>query len=123
MKHRIILDYDLGEGWLAPWINGLRNGRAVASQCQGCNTARFPPLRVCTTCRTPSENWVELSGRANVLIRSSGCDGDFALVHFEGAKGAAVVRAEQLSDTAAHGHLSACPEGPPILQLEPDPSV
>ena len=51
MKHRVVLDYELAEGWLAPWIEGLRNGEAVASHCTACDSAWFPPLRACPGCR------------------------------------------------------------------------
>lgn len=121
MKHRVTLDYSLAKGWLAPWVDGLREGRAVASQCSACGTARFPPLRICPDCRVLSETWVALPGTAEILWRTNGADGDFALAHFAGTEGAAVVRAELLREGAKHGRLRACSEGPPILQLEPDP--
>lgn len=121
MKHRVTLDYTLGEGWLAPWVDGLREGRAVASRCTTCASARFPPLRMCPDCRRPSDGWVTLSGRATILWRTAGTDGDFALATFDGAEGAAIIRTDNLPPDTTHGRLRACPDGPLFLQLEPDP--
>ncbi|MBC6407676.1 MAG: hypothetical protein GDA40_05895 [Rhodobacteraceae bacterium] len=118
MKHRISLDYDLAEGWLAPWTQGLRKGEAVASRCSACGTARFPPLRRCPDCRVPSDGWVTLSGRATVVWRTTGADGDFVLAQFEGADGAAVLCADHLPRDAAMGRLRASGDGPLALELE-----
>ncbi|WP_171128495.1 MULTISPECIES: Zn-ribbon domain-containing OB-fold protein [unclassified Ruegeria] len=123
MKHQVSLDYSLAEGWLAPWIEGLRQGKAIASHCKTCGGAQFPPLRVCPDCRTPSDGWVTLSGRAAIQWRTTGADGDFAVAKFEGAHGATVLRSAHLPPHAAHGRLRACAEGPPILQLEPEPDL
>ncbi|WP_171102391.1 Zn-ribbon domain-containing OB-fold protein [Ruegeria sp. HKCCD7255] len=123
MKHQVSLEYSLAKGWLAPWIEGLRQGKAIASHCKTCGGAQFPPLRLCPDCRTPSDGWVTLSGRAAIQWRTTGADGDFAVAKFEGAHGATVLRSAHLPPDAAHGRLRACPEGPPILQLEPEPDL
>ena len=117
MKRRLDLDYTLGEGWLAPWLDGLRQGKAVASTCSACGEAHFPPLRTCPTCRTPTDGWRILDGGAAILFRTVGTDGDFALAHFDGASGAVVVRAEALPQDATRTVIVACPNDPPILSL------
>ncbi|MEX0345549.1 MAG: zinc ribbon domain-containing protein [Rhizobiaceae bacterium] len=120
MKLAFSLDYTLGEGWMLPWVEGMRHGKAVASACSQCNKAQFPPTRLCPNCRIPSDGWTELSGGAAILFRTTGSDGDFALARFDGSEGAVVVRAERLSDTATRGHLNAIAEGPPSLCLRPE---
>jgi len=120
MKLRLDLDYDLAEGWLAPWVAGLRAGRAVASACGGCGTARFPPLRICPDCNVAADRWQDVSGRATILFRTTGRDGDVALARVDGARGAAVVRLDGLPDGALSGRLRAVPDGPPALILGPE---
>ena len=120
MKHTLSLDYSLAEGWLRPWVDGLHEGRAVASVCNTCDCAHFPPLRICPDCKAPSENWRELSGGAKLQYRTSGSDGDFALAQFDGAEGLAVVRTERLPKDARRGRLAAVPDGELRLSLEPE---
>lgn len=123
MKLRLTLDYDLAEGWHAPWVAGLRDGRAIASACGTCGTAQFPPLRICPGCNSPSDRWQVLQGRAAILFRTSGSDGDFALARFEGSQGTAAVRLDGLPAEAVSGCLRAVPDGPPALILGPDPAT
>ncbi len=120
MKIALSLDYTIGEGWMLPWVDGLRDGKAVASVCSQCNQAQFPPTRLCPDCCTPSEGWKELSGGATILIRTTGSDGDFALARFDGSEGAVVVRAEGLAETATRGRLKAVAEDVPSLSLRPE---
>ena len=123
MKYQVSLEYSLAEGWLAPWIEGLRQGKVVASHCTTCGAMQFPPLRVCPECKNPSDGWVTLSGRAVIQWRTDGTDGDFAMARFVGANRSTVLRSAHLPPDATHGRLRACPEGPPILQLEPEPDT
>ena len=123
MIHQLVLDYDLAEGWLAPWVDGLRKGRAVASHCTTCNMSHFPPLRTCPECRARSDGWVTLPGRAEVLWRTSGADGDFVMARFDGVQCAAILRAGHLPEGATRGQLSACADGDPILKLEAEPTT
>ncbi len=123
MKRRVALDYTLGEGWLAPWLDGLRAGKAVASTCSACGEVRFPPLRVCPACRVPSDGWRSLSGGATVLFRTQGTDGDIVLARFDGATGAAIARAEALPEGATRAVLAPCPDEPPILALTAEPET
>ncbi len=118
MKHHLSLDYTIAEGWLRPWVDGLRDGRAVASTCSHCDNTQFPPLRICPNCRMPSDGWRELPGGATLLHRTFGSDGDFALARFDGAERSAVVRAEHLPGDARRGQLAAVPVGHPRLILQ-----
>ena len=123
MKRQVTLDYTLGAGWLTPWLNGLREGKAVASTCSGCNAAQFPPLRVCPTCRLPSDGWRTLNGSATILYRTNGTDGDIAMVQFDGASGAAITRVEALAELATRAILAPCPTDPPTLTLIAEPET
>lgn len=123
MKRRLALDYSLGEGWLAPWLEGLRQGKAVASTCSACGEVQFPPLRTCPACRVRSDGWCNLSGGATVLYRTAGADGDMALARFDGAIGAAIARAEALPEGASRAVLAPCPDDPPILALIAEPET
>jgi uncharacterized OB-fold protein len=123
MKRRVELDYSLGEGWLAPWLDGLRTGKAVASTCPACGAAQFPPLRVCPACRVPSDGWRTLSGGATVLFRTTGADGDVAMARFDGAIGAAIARVDALPERATRAILAPCPDDLPILALIAEPET
>ncbi len=98
MDLNLRLDYVLAEGWLAPYVAGLRDGRAIAARCTACDVVSFPPARVCA-CGGRQSAWVTLDGTAQVMFRSTGIDGDFALVQFAGASTASVAR---LQGMAAH---------------------
>ncbi len=123
MKRRVALDYTLGEGWLAPWRDGLREGKAVASACSACGTAQFPPLRICPACSTPSDGWRALSGAGDILFRTTGTDGDIAMIRFDGSSGSAIARADALPKGATRATLAPCPDDPPILALTAEPET
>lgn len=118
MKRQVKLEYSLGTGWLAPWLDGLRNGRAVAATCSACEGTYFPPLRACPTCRGKSDGWRMLDGGATVLFRSKGLDGDVVMVRFDGANNACVAQAEALPNNATRCALTACADEPPTLALK-----
>ena len=121
MKKNVSLDYTLGEGWLSPWLDGLRKGKAMASSCSGCQDVYFPPLKVCPTCFAPCDGWRSLSGGAVIVHRTTGSDGDFAMARFDGAKGAAIANAEALPSGVTRAVLAPSPEDPPTLALIPEP--
>ena len=123
MQRRLNLEYSLGEGWLAPWLDGLKEGKAVASTCAACGAAQFPPLRICPNCRLPSDGWVVLDGTARILFRAVGADGDFALVQFDGAERAAIARTDALPADTDRAVLRASPDGQPVISLAPEPST
>ncbi|WP_299949934.1 zinc ribbon domain-containing protein [uncultured Ruegeria sp.] len=123
MKQDITLNYTLGEGWLAPWLDGLREGKALASTCKECGNAHFPPLRACPTCRAPCDGWCALNGGASVVYRTTGADGDFAMVRFDGACGAAIANAQALPPDATRAILAPCRDAPPKLALIPEPET
>ncbi|WP_421855937.1 Zn-ribbon domain-containing OB-fold protein [Oricola sp.] len=120
MKLDFTLDYELGEGWLAPWVEGLREGRAIASYCKECGAAHFPPLRICPESGERSTDWRTLSGRATILFRTTGADGDFALVRFDGAASAAVAKIQDVPTGIVRCALQPAPGGPPAIIVGPE---
>jgi uncharacterized OB-fold protein len=96
VKRSLNLDYSLSPGALAPYIQGLVEGTAMAKQCARCARVTFPPERMCQ-CQSRADGatnlgWRELSGEARLVVRTDGPNGAFALVQFNGADNQAVCR-------------------------------
>ena len=85
MKYRMTLDYAIPSGILTPYFDALAEGRALASRCATCNHIAFPARTTCQRCAGQQINWIELAGTANILFRTDGPTGNFALVRFDGA--------------------------------------
>lgn len=109
MKHRLTLDYTLGEGALKPYLEGLRNGRAMAARSPNLNRTTFPPS-------LPGD-WVELSGLATITVRTDGSDGSYAMVKFDGADNQAVARLENPEQTGSRAKIVASADGSPALRV------
>jgi uncharacterized protein len=115
MRFDLTLPYDLAEGWYAPWLAGLRKGKAVAAQCNACGSVSFPPLRTCS-CGGRDNDWITLDGTAGIVWRCNGTDGAFALVRFDGADTRAVVRLQGIGADVTKGRLvPAVGERPAVL--------
>jgi len=102
--YQLTLDYQLHPGWLEPYIRGLQQGAALGKSCSACKIISFPPIHVCECGHTNGE-WVSLSGKAHIVNRCTGTEGDFALVQFDGADTKTVVRLENISDADFVGYL------------------
>lgn len=109
MKHRLALEYTLGEGALQPYLDGLRAGRAVAARAATTGSVSFPP--------SATGDWVELSGQGTITVRTDGADGSFALVRFDGADNQAVAKIDNPDATGDRVRLVAAPDGPPGLHV------
>jgi hypothetical protein len=118
IPHRLTLDYTLQPGWLAPFVEGLQSGQAVARRCDACGRVSFPPQRTCD-CGRQSGDWTTLLGTAEIRFRTSGADGDFALAAFTGAQSLTVARVEGLSPDETLGRLRASQTGAPMIILGP----
>ncbi len=96
MKRRLQLEYTIGDLSIAPYLEGLRTGLAIAKYCSGCRRTTFPPEHGCpgdlATDGASQSSWTELSGKARLELRTDGPDGSFALARFEGADNGAVCR-------------------------------
>lgn len=119
IRREVLLSYELAPGWLAPHVEGLVRGHAVARDCGSCGRVSFPPERHCG-CAAPAPRWVTLGGRAEVVFRTDGLDGSFALVRFAGANTMSVVRLVQNGAEGPVGTLVAPADGQPALLLALD---
>ena len=115
IEHQLTLSYRLAPGWMAPFVEGLRQGHAMGRRCQACARVSFPPLRTCP-CGGTEADWIRLSGAAKILFRTDGTDGAFGLVRFEGADTNAVCQLEIGPDETGQLRPS---DGPPQLRLGP----
>ena len=91
INHSMTLDYSLAPGWMAPFIEGLKGGQARAKQCAHCHRVSFPPVRTCS-CGGLEQDWIELTGTAQLIYQCVGLDGHFAMVRFTGADTLSVVK-------------------------------
>lgn len=103
---------------MKPFVDGLIAGRAVALKCTSCAHVSYPPQRTCT-CSDVSGDWITLSGDADIIFRTTGSDGDFGLVQFDGADTQAVVRLEMFSADSQRGQIAKSEGGLPKMILEP----
>ncbi|MCP4314952.1 MAG: hypothetical protein GY789_02655 [Hyphomicrobiales bacterium] len=122
MKHRLTLDYTLGEGELAPYLDGLRRGTATARQCRQCDRVTFPPERMCS-CQTGNNrvatfDWKALDGKAEITHRTDGAGGAFALARFAGADNLAVCRIIDPTVRGNQARLHAADGDLPGLAIE-----
>ena len=118
ISYQMRLDYALQPGRMAPYFDALREGQALGRRCNACAAVSYPPLRICP-CGERGGDWVRLSGRADVLWRATGADGDFALARFEGAARMATVRLRGFGDNTGFGQLAAADQDLPHLCLVP----
>jgi uncharacterized OB-fold protein len=119
MKRTLILEYTLGEGFLAPYLDGLRRGVATAGRCAACGRVALPPEPVCD-CGARDPAIVALAGNATIIFRTTGADGDVGLVRFDGADSNALARLDGFTDQtrgrivpSADAALVLTPEGMP----------
>ena len=118
INHTVSLDYQLTPGWMAPFVQGLFDGQAIARQCSGCMRTSFPPVRVCS-CGQSQAQWIQLTGLATLVHRTQGIDGDFALAHFDGADTRTVVKLSGFNESQLTGQLCALTQSLPALILHP----
>lgn len=122
MKHRLILDYTLGEGELSPYLDGLRRGAATARHCLHCGRVTFPPERMCGCSsadnRTASFEWKTLDATAEIAHRTDGSGGAFALARFAGADNLAVCRIINPTVKASSARLCPADDNRPGLVVE-----
>ena len=100
------------------WVIGLSEGKAIALKCIQCEKSSFPPQRICE-CSSSKNEWIELSGKANILVKTSGVDGDFAIAKFEGSDSSAVVSLKGFKKDEMNGKISSFDPSQPSLNLIP----
>ena len=52
---------------LAPFFAAARERRLVVQRCVGCQTLRFPPRELCSTCLATKATWEQVSGRGEIF--------------------------------------------------------
>lgn len=114
----LTLDYSLAPGWLAPWVQGVAEGKAIGRTCSACGRVSFTPLRRCP-CGESDGTWTPLPGTATLIHRTEGADGFFGLVQFDGADTRTVVKLVDWDSAATQGHIIAPKNGTPALLLAP----
>jgi len=68
IKQKLDLNYTLSFGKMTSWVIGLSEGKAIALKCSQCEKSFFPPQRICD-CTSSKNEWIELSGKANILVK------------------------------------------------------
>lgn len=116
IDHTLILDYQLNAGWLAPYVDGLKDGKVIARQCAACSRTSLPPMRSCI-CGHSGGHWKQLLGTAKIMQRTTGTDGDFAMVLFDGADTLSVVALDAVSPSATSVVIKAASGKLPQLIL------
>jgi uncharacterized OB-fold protein len=119
MRFALSLDVTAGEGFLAPYLDGLRRGEAIAGHCAACGRTALPPEPRCRCGASPSE-MRRLSGKAAILWRTTGTDGDAALVRFDGADTLSVARLAAVGP-ATRVRLAASDEAALVVTAETAP--
>ncbi len=99
-----VLRHRTGSGWLGPHLAALGRCEALGRKCKKCGGVSFPPVRACDCWHTEGE-WVKLDGTAEIIARTDGSDGSFALVRFAGATKNAVACLHGLPEGATEGVL------------------
>ena len=117
MSERLTLDYRLPKGRLTPFFEALQRGEALASVCEACGFAHFPPALACTRCGSAAFAWRRLSGAASILQRTDTPEQAFALVRFAGADNAALVRLVARERKSSSGILVAAADEAPGLTV------
>lgn len=110
IKLDLELSYTLEAGAIAPHLDGLRRGEAVARRCAGCGRITFGPERTCG-CGAAGFDWIQLTGRGLVRAATQQPDAAFALVTFDGAHNAAVARVRSSGPVMAGDSVVLVPDG------------
>lgn len=53
------------------WYDNLAGGRIMGARCKDCGAYTFPPITVCRECRSRNLEWMEISGKGEVIMFSS----------------------------------------------------
>ncbi|MCF0143208.1 MAG: hypothetical protein HUJ75_07515 [Parasporobacterium sp.] len=50
-----------------PYYDNLEEGKITARRCKECGAVEWPPLLGCNTCGSTEMEWIEISGKAQML--------------------------------------------------------
>jgi uncharacterized protein len=88
-------------GARAPYFEGLKEGRAIASRCAVCGRRSFPPQHCCGT----GFVWEELVGNGTIVVSSDG----FALIAMDGANNLTLGALRQPVSPGGRVRIAAAP--------------
>src|SRR4249919_1316504 len=57
----ISFEWDAGEA-MGAFLEGLRDGRIIATYCVSCERTLVPPRKFCERCFRPTDRWEEVAG-------------------------------------------------------------
>ena len=115
ISKKIELNYNISFGKMSKWLTGLTEGFALALKCSLCEKVSFPPQKICT-CGAYKNSWIKLSGVAEIVTITSGLDGNYGLVKFEGASTLTVVKLNNFKGTETFGKiLKSSSQNPSII--------
>ncbi|MCS7094327.1 MAG: zinc ribbon domain-containing protein [Thaumarchaeota archaeon] len=85
-------EYPAGRGMTA-YLEGLRDGKLIGSECKSCGHRIIPPLGFCTNCISYDVRFVEAPDIGRVVTWTSEPDGNrWVLVCFDGFEGGVLHR-------------------------------
>ena len=87
-------------------------------KCSLCEKVSFPPQKICT-CGSYKNSWIKLSGVAEIVAITSGLDGNYGLVKFEGASTLTVVKLNNFKGTEAFGKIYKSSSQNPSIIITP----
>ena len=50
-----------------PYYDWLHEGKIMARKCTKCGAVEWPPLLGCNTCGSPDMEWIEMSGKGQMV--------------------------------------------------------
>jgi acetyl-CoA C-acetyltransferase len=89
-------EWDAGEA-MGAFLEGLRDGRIVATVCTACGRTLVPPRKFCERCFRPTDSWVEVPATGRVETFSI-CHVRWDMVPLDPPEIPAVIRLDGTSD-------------------------
>ena len=118
ISKKLDLCYRLSFGEMTKWLEGLTKGKAFALKCENCKKVSFPPQKICL-CGSKKNNWLKLSGIADIKYKTKGIDGNFAIAKFRGASTSSIVKLQNFNDQETVGEIISSKKSSPSMILKP----
>ena len=102
------------------FLEGLADGKVTGIKCGGCGKVYVPPQQLCGDCFKVMEEWIELSGRGQVV--------NYTVAHVDVRNGP--LKEPQIigmikfdgADTAVFGRIVGAKAGPELIGLKVKPA-
>ena len=92
----LVFEWDAGEA-VGAFLDGLRDGRILATVCTACGRTLVPPRKFCERCFRPTDSWVEVASTGTVETFSI-CHVRWDMVRLDPPEIPAVIRLDGASD-------------------------